>query len=769
MDIPIVITTNILHLFFLITIISIGITNAIKATPSNQRDFYIVLEGLGPTNGGSTIDTLDTKWASNLTWNQDYLAVSSEWDTPIEAIQQVRDVLNWSIYFTTSGSPTRQKNREKHRKIPMPNLTKAIETLTSAGIKMNEINWEYICEDDSGGTGYSPELFAKARKSGYSNGHSKLKPSTALEGWNRYLSEAKNFTEKFVNESATLFARSGFTSSAHSMLDYADYILVERANDDTGSLPPSIAFLRGAVEQYSNNNNNNNKSNNNKNKNNNSKGWGIDLSLWWGVINGCVNPYPASYHRRILWNTYFAGASILTVEGCGYIDTITKQPNPISDEIDSFGKFIKTKVPPATRGIHDSPIAVVLSEDNGWNERPSWGRGGQGTTIWNYANIAWYNQLGSGAVDGFFGMIYPGVDGIVGFRAFPFGNFENNRNPPPSVFARSSIQEPYAPNEDDVWTASSSLPFGKFHDRNESQAWFNNNHNNDPAEFRPMADTAFGDIFDVFVTGANKKINMINTKYKVLIWLSGNGYINNETKNMLEDFARDGGIVIVPIGSLAIIDDISSFSGVSVSGIVRVGRAYQFLKDSNMVSTTTIDDGVEMYNYADVEKVASDSKIIVQSIPEKHPVVVKRHVGKGSIYTCLIPWFEVGSGGLSTISKELFKGIIKPFQPISIEEKLNAYGLYWTSSTTYDVESKKDTRYISISNNAEIEWQGNMISNMSSMSKCKNMKSNNDITCEDLRKQEKLQICKYNAKDDIVTFSISVQKHDVTVVSISCQ
>ena len=124
MDIPIVITTNILHLFFLITIISIGITNAIKATPSNQRDFYIVLEGLGPTNGGSTIDTLDTKWASNLTWNQDYLAVSSEWDTPIEAIQQVRDVLNWSIYFTTSGSPTRQKNREKHRKIPMPNLTK---------------------------------------------------------------------------------------------------------------------------------------------------------------------------------------------------------------------------------------------------------------------------------------------------------------------------------------------------------------------------------------------------------------------------------------------------------------------------------------------------------------------------------------------------------------------------------------------------------------------------------------------------------------------
>ena len=96
---------------------------------------------------------------------------------------------------------------------------------------------------------------------------------------------------------------------------------------------------------------------------------------------------------------------------------------------------------------------------------------------------------------------------------------------------------------------------------------------------------------------------------------------------MLEDFARDGGIVIVPIGSLAIIDDISSFSGVSVSGIVRVGRAYQFLKDSNMVSTTTIDDGVEMYNYADVEKVASDSKIIVQSIPEKHPVVVKRNVG----------------------------------------------------------------------------------------------------------------------------------------------
>ena len=277
---------------------------------------------------------------------------------------------------------------------------------------MNEINWEYMCEDDSNGDGYSQVLLNLARKSGYTNGHSKLRPDVALDGWEKYLNETKRNTKNYVDKIANFFARVGFPSNAHSVINHANVVITERTNDDVGSLPPTIAFLRGAVEQYYNSED--------KEKSKEKKTWGIDLSMWWGVISSCVNPYPASLHRRALWNTYFAGASFISIEACGYIDPVTKQPYPISEEIDSLGTFMKTKVSPMMRGVHDSPIAIIMSKNNGWNERPSWGRGGQGTTVWNYGNIPWYNQLGSGAIDGIFGMAYPGVDGTVGFRAFPY-------------------------------------------------------------------------------------------------------------------------------------------------------------------------------------------------------------------------------------------------------------------------------------------------------------------------------------------------------------
>ena len=82
-----------------------------KCGNGNRRDFYFVLEGRGPTSG-STIDSPDTVWASNLTWGQDYLAVSTSWNTPLKAIQEARSILNWSVYLTSPGSPTRQKRRE---------------------------------------------------------------------------------------------------------------------------------------------------------------------------------------------------------------------------------------------------------------------------------------------------------------------------------------------------------------------------------------------------------------------------------------------------------------------------------------------------------------------------------------------------------------------------------------------------------------------------------------------------------------------------------
>ena len=58
-----------------------------KCGNGNRRDFYFVLEGMGPTSG-STIDSPDTVWASNLTWGQDYLAVSTSWNTLLKRFKK---------------------------------------------------------------------------------------------------------------------------------------------------------------------------------------------------------------------------------------------------------------------------------------------------------------------------------------------------------------------------------------------------------------------------------------------------------------------------------------------------------------------------------------------------------------------------------------------------------------------------------------------------------------------------------------------------------
>ena len=121
---------------------------------------------------------------------------------------------------------------------------KAIASLLAAGIPKNEILWEYICEDDSAGSGYSQQLLKMSRQSGYSNGATRLRPEDAFLGWQDYVDEAYEVTQKAATE-ARLYARPGFPSSAHAAMNYADTILIERVNEDVGSLPPQ-SHLAGA-------------------------------------------------------------------------------------------------------------------------------------------------------------------------------------------------------------------------------------------------------------------------------------------------------------------------------------------------------------------------------------------------------------------------------------------------------------------------------------------------------------------------------------------
>ena len=237
-------------------------------TTTNEREFYIVLESLGPTGDGN-MESPDTLWAKSRVWSKDYLSVSMNWNTPVDAIQEARNSLNWSVYLTAHTSKWRSST-------PVPNITKAIASLLAAGIPKDEILWEYICEDDSAGAGYSQELLKMSRHSGYSNGATRLRPEDAFLGWQDYVGEAYEIAQAAAKE-ARLYARPGFASNAHAVINYADTILIERVNDDVGSLPPAISFSRGASRQY-----NVLATEGRAHRSSKPKRWGIDLSLWWG-------------------------------------------------------------------------------------------------------------------------------------------------------------------------------------------------------------------------------------------------------------------------------------------------------------------------------------------------------------------------------------------------------------------------------------------------------------------------------------------------------
>ena len=88
-----------------------------------------------------------------------------------------------------------------------------------------------------------------------------------------------------------------------------------------------------------------------------------------------------------------------------------------------------------------------------------------------------------------------------------------------------------------------------------------------------MADTRYGDIFDVFVANMNGTFKIRNDKYKVVVWLSSNDSMKDEVLQELKSYVTNGGTVIVPVGSLNAAAA-ASFSGISVNGNVRgVGRA----------------------------------------------------------------------------------------------------------------------------------------------------------------------------------------------------
>ncbi len=362
--------------------------------------------------------------------------------------------------------------------------------------------WEVFTEDDSAGVAF-PQVLLREQPKTY---------DSAKVLFDAYIAEVMKVAN--AHRGTEKWGRPGYASGVHLLAAQGlDCILVERANDDVEDLQTAIAFARGAARQFG-------------------CKWGIDFSLWWGVIYGCVHNLPALFHKRNFYMTYFAGADAVSIEGGDLLyDLQNKKPNLLGQTLDEFGRFTR-RVP---RGEVETPVTVVLPENHGWITPPYWR-----TTCeaWNYARIPY--QQGYRGVDAFFSMAYPGS--TYAMDPFPFGRYRSE-NPPASPFALSCVTPEFAPRPDDVYKAEPTLPFGRYLDRKQAHEDLLQ-RGAETSPYRPMGNTHWGDIIDVLTASAAEDVLR---RYKLVVLL-GPVRLDEALKARLEKYVKNGGTVLVAAG-----------------------------------------------------------------------------------------------------------------------------------------------------------------------------------------------------------------------------
>ena len=95
---------------------------------------------------------------------------------------------------------------------------------------------------------------------------------------------------------------------------------------------------------------------------------------------------------------------------------------------------------------------------------------------------------------------------------------------------------------------------------------------------------------------------------------------------------------------------------------------------------------------------STDVQVLARSEPEKLPLVVRRAVGNGWVYTALPPFF--GADRLAPPVLRALDTLLVPLQPVSIVDGVPA--LYWTSTLMVGGTA----RVAALSNNAGALWNG---------------------------------------------------------------
>lgn len=396
----------------------------------------------------------------------------------------------WPVTVSIWAHPETRIRQWTSWNLPVPDVDEVMTRFKR--IFGDNFAWEAFIEDDSAGAAYPHRLLREQPRT--------YESAKAL--FDTYRAEAMEIARR--HSDVELWGRPGYASGAHSFAARGiNCLLIERTNDDIEDLQTAIAFARGAARQFG-------------------CRWGIDFSLWWGVINGCVHSLPTLFQKRNFYLTYFSSADNVSVEGGDLLyDVQSNKPHLLGQALEEFGRFTRRE----KRGEVEIPVAVILPEEHGWMTPAYW----QTTReAWNYARISY--QQGYRGVDAFFSMAFPGSN--FAMDPFPFGQYESN-NPPASPFAMSCVTPDFAPRQEDIYYAESPLPFGRFENRDKAREDMVQNQT-ETSTYRPMGTTRWGDILDVFTSSVSEKVL---DHYKVVALL-GPVKLDESLKAGLEAFAK---------------------------------------------------------------------------------------------------------------------------------------------------------------------------------------------------------------------------------------
>ncbi len=601
--------------------------------------------------------------------------------------QEIRKLRNNNgnviLHMHANADVRKRHNEYKGRPIPDVNevLGKHIE---AADGDMSKIIWLGLIENDSSGVGHSQELM-------------RAKPKTYPEALNlieTHLAKAKETVDQFPG--VTYWGLCGFATATHQFADSGvDCVIVERTNDDVDDLQTGIAFCRGAARQYN-------------------CEWGVDFSLWWGPIYGCIQNLPFSYHKRNMYLSYFSGARTFRIEG-GHLfwDAGQEKLTNIASLLDEFGQFCMN----IEAGRPQVPAAVMLPHDHGWMTPPYWRTTHE---AWNYARLP-YRQ-GHKGIDGFFGQAFPGSN--FEMQPFAFGTYPHN-DPPASPFALSCVTKEFAPSPEDVFYAEVPIPFGKYPDRDTARRDMEDNLI-EPAPYRPLGDCRWGDIFDVLTDRVDGNVLK---KYKVLILL-GQIRLTEALKADLKAYVNQGGQLVCAAGVIG--PDDSDLTGLELIGEIRVGRQWQW---GDQAKTTA------HFIYVPSQIQHEDSASILAQV-DNYPVVVQNTIGKGRVYTCLVPWFEGENCRLAGAALRLMDEVIKPVQPVVVEGP----PAQWLSSET------ENSYTVVIANHSPSEWAGKIIvrSPLEKFDRCTELLTGRNVS--------------YKRKNQNVEAEVNIDPYDLAIL-----